>query len=73
MEDNLQPEPIFNYSEGNCEANLYGEFIGTTDSVEDAELIITRKEPVYIRTYQFTGNMAEVYDYSVELINNLPE
>lgn len=64
---------IFNYTtpDGNCQANLYGEFIGNTDSVENAELIITRREPKYIFTYLFTGTMAECYDYSVDLINNI--
>jgi len=75
MEEPTTPMPIFNYLtvDGNCEANLYGEFIGDTDNVVDAELIITRREPIYIKTYDFTGNMNECYDYSVDLINNLPE
>lgn len=68
-------ESIFNYTspDGNCEANLIGEFIGHTDSVENAELIITRREPKYVFTYLFTGNMEECYNFSIDKINNLPE
>ena len=48
-------ESIFNYTspDGNCEANLIGEFIGDTDSVENAELLL-QEENLSISLHTFS-------------------
>jgi len=73
MEENNKPEPIYTYltEDGNCTADLYGEFNADNETVTQAELIIQRKDPRYIFTYLVDGTISEIDDYARQLITEL--
>ena len=72
MEDNNNPEPIYTLIyDDNYSANLYGEMNADNETVTDAELIIQRKDPIYIFTYLVSGTISEVDVYARQLITEL--
>lgn len=73
MEETVKPEPIYTHqtADGNCSAQLYGEFNADNETVTQAELIIQRQEPRYIFTYLVDGTISEIDAYSIQLITEL--
>ena len=74
MEENNIPDPIYTLTyDDNYSANLYGEFNADNETVTDAELIIQRKDPIYIFTYLVSGTITEIDDYARQLIKDLEQ
>jgi hypothetical protein len=75
MEKTNKPESIYNFitDDGNITASLYGEYNADNETVTNAELLIQRKDPVYLFTYLVSGTIPEIDAYAAQLIKEIQD